>query len=115
MQHPVQAWWPNVAGGIQEAAARTSIVMQLEPANVAARDQLDLGAGFVQQRRGLDGALPASDHGDPQPLEPAEVAVRAGVRGERWWKPSGEGRQVRESIDPDRDDHSGGAQPAPVL
>src|SRR5438105_7429670 len=115
MQHPVQARWPDVAGRIQNAPARTSVVMQFEPANRVADDQLDMGASFVKQRRGLDGALTAANHSDPHPLEPAEVTVRPGVRCERRRKLAGEGGQIRESIDANRDDHSRRAQRPPVI
>src|SRR5437870_10038252 len=115
MQHPVQARWPDVAGRIENAPARTSVVMQFEPANRSADDQLHMGARFVKQRRALDGALTAAYDGDPHPLEPAEVTVRPGVRCERLRKLAGEGGKIRESIDPHRDDHSRCAHGPPII
>ena len=115
MEHPVQAWRPDVAGRIENAPARTSVVMQFEPANRSADDQLHMGARFVKQRRALDGALTAAYDGDPHPLEPAEVTVRPGVRCERLRKPAGEGGKIRESIDPHRDNHSRCAHGPPII
>src|SRR5207245_8285628 len=82
MQQPVEAWRPHVTGGIEQPPARTAVVVQLEPSDRSASNQLHLGAGFVQQGGRLDGTLPAPDDRDRRPAKQPEVMVSPGVRGD---------------------------------
>ncbi len=78
--------------------------------DVAAADELDLGAGFGQQRRGFAGALSASDHGDALAAKFLEAGMFARVTDEC-------GRQIGKGFGPiflmtkpGRDHDAAGAQ-----
>src|SRR5579872_520516 len=47
-----------------------------------AGNNFNLDSGFLQQRGGLESALPSTYHGNPPALKLAKVAVLAGVRGQ---------------------------------
>ena len=65
-----------------------------QPPNLGGTDEhLDMRAGFVQQGRRLERALPATDHGDPPAGEHGQVGVIRRVRREL-------GRDARERSRP---------------
>ena len=102
VEQPVQSRRPDVARGIDELPSGAAVVVELQPANPPAVNQLDLGAGLVQQRRRLYSALAAPDHRDTCAVEPVQIAVGPAVRGNRFGKRFRKVRDVGEAVDPGR-------------
>jgi hypothetical protein len=65
----------NIAGGIEDAPRTVVGEAPVDPDDWAARDELNIGAGFVQQRRRFERALAAANHGDALAAPGRKVGV----------------------------------------
>src|SRR5205823_13455273 len=78
-------------------------------------DELGRRAGLSEERRGLHGALAATDDENLPALERREILVVDGMRDQLGWEPLELGWIPRELADPGRDDDCAGGQSYTVL
>ena len=86
----------------------------VDPDHRTAGDDLHLGAGFVGQRRVLERALPAAQHGNPPSLKGREVEGILRMRADARRKLPREHRGVGKGTNSHRDHHSLDVDRAPV-